>query len=85
MTDRSRPVLVTGGAGFAGSYIVRQLLDDGYDVVVYDLGEYRPESRYIIGEAVDRIPLERGSIEMWPRIFEIVSATAPARSSTLPT
>ena len=29
-------VLVTGGAGFIGSITVKQLLDNGHDVVVYD-------------------------------------------------
>ncbi len=29
-------VLVTGGAGYIGSHVVKQLRDDGRDVVVYD-------------------------------------------------
>jgi nucleoside-diphosphate-sugar epimerase len=77
MSDRSRPVLVTGGAGFAGSYIIRQLLDDGYDVVIFDLGDFRPESRAVIGPDVERIPLERGSIDLWPLVFEVVQRYRP--------
>ena len=29
-------ILVTGGAGFIGSYVTRQLLDKDHEVVVYD-------------------------------------------------
>ncbi|MDQ3410562.1 MAG: NAD(P)-dependent oxidoreductase [Chloroflexota bacterium] len=77
MGDQSGPVLVTGGAGFSGSYIVRRLLDDGYEAVIYDLGDFRPEARFVIGDAAGRIPLERGGIETWPRLFEVVQRYRP--------
>jgi UDP-glucose 4-epimerase len=34
--DNNERVLVTGGAGFIGSFIVRQLLEKDVDVIVYD-------------------------------------------------
>ena len=33
----SETVLVTGGTGFIGSYAVADLLDQGHDVVAYDI------------------------------------------------
>ncbi len=32
----TKQILVTGGAGYIGSHVVRQLGDAGYDIVVYD-------------------------------------------------
>ncbi len=37
MTDENATVLVTGGTGFIGSYVVQDLLEHGHDVVAYDL------------------------------------------------
>lgn len=75
--DRSRPVLVIGGSGFAGSYTVRALHDAGYDVVVCDLNDYQPESRFVIGGAAEGIPVERGSIDNWPRVLDVVNRHRP--------
>jgi nucleoside-diphosphate-sugar epimerase len=65
------PVLVTGGSGFAGSYVIRELLDRGREVVNFDVSDYRAESRFTIGDEAASVPLERGSIDDWPRVIEV--------------
>ena len=72
------PVLVTGGSGFAGSYLIRELLDRGRDVVNFDIADYRAESRFTIGERAASVPLERGSIDDWPRVMEVFLRHRPS-------
>ena len=74
-TANSRPVLVTGGAGFAGSYIARALADSGTRVITYDIAEPRTESAHVTGSA--DVQLEKGSIDDWPRVFEVVARHRP--------
>lgn len=50
--------LITGGAGFIGSYLVPQLLERGWEVVVFDLAD-RPAS---IQAVMDRIEYVRGDL-----------------------
>ncbi len=71
------PVLVTGGAGFAGSYVISALLDRGHAVVCFDLADFRPESRFVVGSRASEVILERGSIDDWPRVLEVMLAHRP--------
>jgi nucleoside-diphosphate-sugar epimerase len=70
-------VLITGGAGFAGAYTSRSLIEAGWRVIVYDLSDPRPESRFVLAEHAKDIAFERGSIDDWPRLFEVIKRYQP--------
>jgi nucleoside-diphosphate-sugar epimerase len=75
--DVSRPVLVTGGAGFAGSYVVAELCSRGHGVVCFDIADFRSESRFVLGRWAPDLVLEKGSIDDWPRVLEVVLRHRP--------
>ena len=74
---RPERILVTGGRGFIGSYVMRELLDRGRQVSVFARGDLTPESRFVMGAAADSVPVELGSIEDLPRLVEAVKGTRP--------
>lgn len=74
MTER---VLVTGGAGFAGAYVVRKLVDDGNEVIVYDVAGFRSESEHVLGDARDAVVHCTGSIDNWPQLLRVVREHRP--------
>lgn len=53
---------VTGGSGFIGSWVIRQFLARGYEVVSYDLAEPRKMqagAKYVVGTILDEYLLRR--------------------------
>ncbi|MBI3416072.1 MAG: NAD(P)-dependent oxidoreductase [Verrucomicrobia bacterium] len=55
-------VLVTGGSGFIGTWVIKELLGRDCRVVVFDLSDGGERWRKILGPARERITLVRGDI-----------------------
>jgi nucleoside-diphosphate-sugar epimerase len=66
-------VLVTGAQGCIGAWIVKQLVEQSIDVVVYDLDpEPRRLSLIASQEQIKRVAIETGSIEDTARVKALV-------------
>ena len=59
MPDR---FLVTGVLGCLGAWVARAALDDGAEVVGFDLGDDRTRLELVLGAEADRVDLVRGDI-----------------------
>jgi nucleoside-diphosphate-sugar epimerase len=77
VSDRERPVLVTGGTGFIGSYVVRALLESGRRVVAFDVRGYRGEAAVVLGDLLEQVTVEEGSIDDWARVLHVVETHRP--------
>jgi nucleoside-diphosphate-sugar epimerase len=75
--DTGGQVLVTGGSGFIGGYIVRELAAHGRDVCIYSSGELSPETRFVLGRHAGAVSVERGSIDDLPRLVQVVKHRRP--------
>jgi nucleoside-diphosphate-sugar epimerase len=72
MTDTKPTILVTGGCGFIGTWVVRELRERGLAVVVLDAGERPGRWDRVIGAGCESIPLIRASLldrELLARLF----------------
>jgi UDP-glucose 4-epimerase len=66
-------VLVTGGAGFIGSYLVPRLLERGDEVVVFDVA---PEPK-ALAPVMDRIGYVRGDLGSAPDLYRAMMSCRP--------
>jgi len=90
-------VLVTGAAGFIGSYLIEVLLKGGYDVIALDkneealfkmptfLGEQSNELRKIIADICDQVIMDKlGRTLKFDSIIHLAALATPRIAETLP-
>jgi nucleoside-diphosphate-sugar epimerase len=66
-------VLVTGGQGCIGAWVIKRLLDRGIDVVMYDIDPLPKRLSLIAGQdQIATVPVETGHIEDTARVKDIV-------------
>lgn len=67
MAVNGKSVLITGGSGFIGSHIVERLLEEGYEVTVYDAAFKEPQIEQFRG----MVHIVRGDILDGKRLTEV--------------
>ncbi len=71
--DGTNPTfLVTGGCGFIGTWVIRELLRGGFGIVVLDAGERPARWMRVIGSDSEHVPLVQGSLldrQVLARVF----------------
>ena len=65
-------VIVFGGCGFLGSWIVTKLLREGYDVTIFDLKMDKNLLNKLLAEEISRVKFIRGDITKYD---EVLSST----------
>jgi len=67
--DSDEVCLVTGGTGFIGSHLVRELVRQGKRVVVYD---FTPDASYI-GDCMDKLTFVYGDVADMPHLKAVMA------------
>lgn len=67
-------IMVTGGAGFVGANVIKELLSRGRKVVVYDASTDRSALREVLGHHADSLPFVQGDITALEQLLHTIQA-----------
>ena len=73
----SRTVLVTGGSGLVGSYVMRQLVENGDTVINFDVRKPDSEAAWWLKSVADQIQFVSGGVDSWGDLAAAVMACQP--------
>lgn len=65
----SETVLVTGGSGFVGTYLIRTLLERGDRVVNYDLRPHQGPMEWVLRDHLKDVPYVQGGVQDWQEMI----------------
>lgn len=73
----ARTILVTGGSGLVGSYVLRRLAERGDTVVNFDAREPEGELAWSLRPVASRVQFVPGGIDTWGDVATVVRDYAP--------
>ena len=73
----SRTVMVTGGSGLVGSYVMRQLVEHGDTVINFDVREPDTEAAWWLKAVADQIRFVPGGVDSWGDLVSAIQTHRP--------
>ena len=70
-------VMVTGGSGLIGSYVLRRLAERGHTTLNFDLRKPSPEAAWWLRPVADRIQFVTGGVDSWGDVVDAVKTYQP--------
>lgn len=68
----SETILITGGSGFIGTYLIKALLAHGDRVVNFDIRPHSGPMAWLLGDRFKEVIFEHGAVEDWASLVDVV-------------
>lgn len=66
-------IIIFGGSGFLGSWIVKAFLKKGYSVSIFDLKIQKELLSHVVGEDINKIKFINGDITNYDQVQEVIN------------